>query len=173
MDSLTYQAQINAMNEQIKILKDQFEIENTPYLRVEIEKLDIEINKALNITYFTFNLGKHPVRVNSTKISVIALDKSIAPVYKNIFADVKEQKVNFYITNQFPHGTNFLPEFIVDKMVYDKLDSKQWFLYLAGEEIYTNLINGKPRMFRFLIRFDVVKQPIGITVLENENIPIN
>src|SRR5260221_8223268 len=63
LEKANAQAQIEAMKEQVNAIKEQFRIENEPYLELVPTKLTFEVGKSIIIEFNIYNWGKYPVRV--------------------------------------------------------------------------------------------------------------
>jgi len=175
LEKANAQAQIDAMKEQVQAIKNQFEIEHTPYLTIRGIKINqLAPNKLFDFDFEIMNIGKYPVKVIS-----IGNRTSFAPtngiVGLNDLNGIKMIDVNYYVTNQYPFNTHFGTQQQISNETYSAVIDNKITIWWIGEMDYVNLINNQKRKFRFIIKFnsiDIVNSSVDIEFKENENLPI-
>jgi hypothetical protein len=157
----------------------QFEIVNEPYLVTDIPVLkEFKINKPLDLDYEIRNIGNYPIRLNTAAVGLTLRDSTFEKdtVVQNIFfkeINTKgKKKANVIVTKDWPAKRKFYgimpfegltPQHIVE------MNKGTLNFYFVGYCSYENLINGKKKIFRFIMKIMSRNGEDVIEYIKNEN----
>ena len=164
------EAQIKALEDQVNTMKEQFEIENTPYLQIgHMLKVDLQPNRPLNIVYAINNFGRHPVQTTErlTMYMVSGINNPNIPYLLENLHKQKPKEGVFYINQS---GIQVPDSFIenITQEVYDGIISGKLAIYFTTETTYVNLVNKKKRKFASTVKITSINPP-NMMVFNTDN----
>lgn len=173
LDSINAHAQINALEIVVSELKNQFEIENIPYLKINLEELRFLPGQQPSIRYGIINLGKYPIQLTSVnaRLKIYYGKDNVGKFRLKKFLDEAEPQ-NFisYMSNQTPQIFEIKEEFLLPNEVYSLMLSEKTEIFFGVLVDYVNLANQTNRKSIFVLKFDGLNS--GQQIIANENFQI-
>lgn len=179
IDSANAQAQIDALNEAVWQMKNQYAIENFPVLDLKGIAPNFGIGEQLNFFYAIQNLGKNPVFINSTKIGT-HIDREL-PTSEDIRQLIdgynKEVEVGWYTSKESPFEGTFLNGRVIDQNLFEQIVSKNVKAIFFGEVKYIIPANGSKWKYVFAFQLTSLGEPNATQIgyrrkyIENRNSP--
>ena len=170
LEKANSQAQIDAMKEQVKLMKEQFEIENRPYFVIEgFAEVIFQPDVAFSLKYAMANHGKYPAIIERTKTCFFTTegspnDKEAISYFKKTMDGLKYagSENNSIISNTPVILTDLYPRNIIINNTYNQVINRTGQLYWGVECIYVDMITEKK--YGLVAAFHVVTLNPFVTV---------
>lgn len=165
LDSTSTQAQIQSIKEAQK----QFEVENEPYLQIEVTSIDTPFlkGKPISIKYDIKNLKINPVKIIIDKGAFEITDAR--PDKFDVFKKKsKGANFNVYTTKESPYKTGgILP---TEARVFNAVAGGKSSVFILNDIEYIDLLSSKKRFYKSIIKITITNFPYFTTeFIYNEN----
>lgn len=165
---IQYKASIQISEKNINIIKDQFDIDNEPYLTISnLDSIYFDTGRNVEVFFEVSNVGKSPVRIDSISPFIkTTLDnpKNSSDYFNSIKGKHFNLSVNQYVINSIPYHGHYQDTQKVSIDDHYRIFNTRSYFFFGGEMFYTNLINNEKRRFEFLY---------GITVINGKHLEMN
>ncbi len=170
LDSVNALSQIKGLNQAIVELRNQFEIENTPFLRIDIVQFNFVPSE---VTFDIVNLGKYPIQISSVNTRFkMYYGKSNTGKFdlQTFFNDPESQNFISYMSNQTPQRIHVAENTRIPDELYKLALSNKTELFFGISIDYLNLANKHKRKFIVIYRFDGLEgRPL---IVKHENFSV-
>jgi hypothetical protein len=170
IDSTKSESQIIALKEQIKLLDNQFKIENKPFLIVDSVSIKDFSHDGGSVQYYIKNIGKYPVKT-VFEYHYIGVGKRSNPFKrlvdfkKTAIAETSEPLI--YLYGDFRKIAKMDFKLLNDgfrNLIEGKDD-----LYYGGEVIFMDLITSKKMTYKFLVRMEITINKLMPQIIYSDN----
>ena len=163
-----YKASIDISEKNINIIKNQFDIENKPYLTISnLDSIYFETGRNIEVFFEVSNIGKSPVRIDSIRPFIkTTLDnpKNSSEYFNSIKGKYFNLNVNQYVINPIPYHGHYQDVQKVSTDDHYRIFNARSYFFFGGVMFYTNLVNNEKRRLEFLY---------GITVVNDKHLEMN
>lgn len=142
------QRSADAAIDAVKEVRNQFEIENRPYLVVlQIDSMFFGPNYPIKLIYGITNIGKHPEKLTGARYAFMYVDKIETPfkeIEMQLTNNIEKEPISVieaYVGTQSPHTIITDSKNSITKDAYDAVMRRTAKMYWMGEYFYSNLTN--------------------------------